>query len=202
MGVAVSNLTFGYSLAPIVESLSFDWPESSVMLEGPSGCGKSTLLKLLSGLETPWVVDRFDVPRPARLILQDDALFGWQSVDEALNLVPGWRWPTLGPVAELGLLVEPIRSKRVHTLSFGQRRSVELLRVLATPAPLVCLDEPLNFLDPHLRRATTRAITDVVESGSMVVLSSHHRADFSSWPGRIATFDGTLPVHRLHEVVR
>lgn len=125
---------------------------------GRNGDGKSTLLKLL---------DRTDEPDSGRVVhtggttvaslrqtdaLPDsstvrDALFGdadaheWASSPRVRGVLTGLFGGLDAPGLPEGL------DSRIGVLSGGERRRVDLARVLVSPADLLLLDEPTNHLD-------------------------------------------------------
>ena len=62
-------------------------------------------------------------------------------------------------------------------LSAGQKRRVNLARVLAAPAPLWLLDEPTTALDRDAIQAIEAAIAHHRQGGGMVVISTHADMD-------------------------
>jgi heme exporter protein A len=58
-------------------------------------------------------------------------------------------------------------------LSAGQRRRLALSRLIASPAPLWLLDEPLTGLDADGFADLVAAIADHRATGGRVVLSTH-----------------------------
>ncbi len=58
-------------------------------------------------------------------------------------------------------------------LSAGQKRRVNLARILAARAPLWLLDEPATALDRAAEQNLNDAITEHRAGGGMVVISSH-----------------------------
>lgn len=197
--IQVEGLNFAYSSVEIFRN--FCWaPEGRLaVLEGPSGCGKTTLLRLLAGhLRTSsWKTWR--VPEITRLVLQDDALFPWLSAESNLVLVSEWpgleNLPT--ELQPLGREVSLYADQVVASLSFGQRRLVELLRVLACPAPLLLLDEPLSFLDHAKRVAVIDAVRALAERGVSFVITSHYETDFGDIRYRRFRFEGDAPFSHL-----
>src|SRR5207248_1197156 len=146
--ICINGLTFGYPSQPIFEDFSWETGEPITILEGPSGCGKTTFLRILAGHLVVSTLSASRIPTPARLVLQDDGLFPWLTSEGNLALTPDWSgFDALdGCVQAIGKVVANYRKQIVGTLSFGQRRLIELLRILASPTPLTLLDEPLNFL--------------------------------------------------------
>lgn len=59
-------------------------------------------------------------------------------------------------------------------LSAGQRQRLALTRVLASPAPLLLLDEPTAHLDEQSARGLLEALAQRARTGDTVVVVAHH----------------------------
>ena len=118
---------------------------------GPNGEGKSTLLGVLAGNVAP-TDGRVVLRHGTRvgLLGQTDALDDDGSVREALfGDAPDYEWAASARIREIldSLLGDVGLDRRVGELSGGERRRVDLARLLCGEWDLLLLDEPTNHLD-------------------------------------------------------
>ncbi|MFJ7987586.1 ribosomal protection-like ABC-F family protein [Streptomyces sp. NPDC096351] len=149
-----------------LDALHLD-PGERLLVTGPNGAGKTTLLRVLAGELAP---DAGAVSAPARvgLLRQDTAppldprtvgeAFGEGREDELLAL---------------GLFAARDLTTPVRLLSTGQRRKLELARLVTSPADLLLLDEPTNHLAPGLVEEIEAALATY--EGTLVVVSHDRR---------------------------
>lgn len=163
---------------------------SLTALVGPNGAGKTTLLRLSVGLTRPTAgsvhvlgldphVEAGEALPRVGFLAQEHPLYGGFTVEEMLRtgreLNPTWDDDAArGRIAELGL---PL-TKKIRSLSGGQRAQVALTLALAKRPELLLLDEPVASLDPLARRDFLQSVLEAVaERDLTVVLSSHILAD-------------------------
>lgn len=118
---------------------------------GRNGEGKSTLLSLLAGAQLP------DAGRVIKsgsvsvgLLGQSDTLDENCSVGKALVAdMPAYQWAGDGRIREIleGLTRDIAWDASIKTLSGGERRRVDLARLLIGEWDVLALDEPTNHLD-------------------------------------------------------
>ncbi|WP_035737761.1 ribosomal protection-like ABC-F family protein [Glycomyces arizonensis] len=158
-----------------------------VLITGPNGAGKTTLLRLIAGELEP---DEGTVARSGavgHLRQRSEPGTDRQSV---LRAFAEGRVGTLEEHAEalyrLGLF-EPERFGRpVAALSVGQRRRLELARLVSRPVDVLLLDEPTNHLSPVLAEQLQEALASYTGT---VVLVSHDRRLRESFTGRRLEMD-------------
>jgi ABC-2 type transport system ATP-binding protein len=63
--------------------------------------------------------------------------------------------------------------RRVRHLSHGMKRKVLLAQAIASGAPLLVLDEPMEALDPEARRYVEQLLRQAAADGRSVLFSSH-----------------------------
>lgn len=165
-------------------------------LAGPNGAGKTTLIKTIAGLLPPLAGDviinnqSISSYSKAELALQVSLVLTEQPEDyflKAEDVVAGGRYPYTGfwarlskhdhaVVAESMQLagIEHLASRRINSLSDGERQKVMIAKALAQDTPIIILDEPSAFLDypskielMQLLRSLTRL------KGKTVLFSSH-----------------------------
>ncbi len=152
-------------------------PGDRVALVGVNGSGKTTLVKLLAGELEPssGVVERGQTVRLAHLSQDTVELDGSLRVLESLERVRGRI--RLGDGSELtaGQLCDRFgfRGAKARTfvrdLSGGERRRLQLMRLLMGEPNVLLLDEPTNDLDVD----TLTALEDLLDGwpGTLVVVS-------------------------------
>jgi heme exporter protein A len=157
----------------------------ALILTGRNGSGKSSLLRLMAGLTPPeegelvWdgvalAEDRAAHRARLHFIGHADALKPTLTVAETLAFwarMHGACAPATGALARFRL--EGLAGLPCRLLSAGQRRRVALARLVASPAPLWLLDEPLTGLDEDAVADLHEAIAAHRQAGGRVALSTH-----------------------------
>ncbi|WP_218584222.1 ribosomal protection-like ABC-F family protein [Nocardia cyriacigeorgica] len=152
-----------------------------VLITGPNGAGKTTLLRLLAGeLDAPTGVVR--VRGQVGLLRQQHTR--WPVESTVLHAYAARRSVHVDDAsAELlgtGLFHPADLTRGVGELSFGQRRRLDLARLIADPIDLLLLDEPTNHLAPALVEELEEAL-DGYPGALMVV--THDRGMRSRFRG-------------------
>ena len=160
----------------------------ALVLTGPNGSGKSSLLRMLAGLLRPirgrllWQGDPVTRDADAHrtrvcYVGHQDPIKPLLSVRENLAF-----WSTLQGGAVDG--VEPalarfgltaLAAEPARFLSAGQRRRLNLARLLACAAPLWLLDEPTVALDQEASTTLEAALAEQRARGGVVLLATHAR---------------------------
>ncbi|MFA5967106.1 MAG: ABC transporter ATP-binding protein [Patescibacteria group bacterium] len=178
-------------------------PGKITALIGPNGAGKSTIFNLISGLDkidsgkiefngqpiaglSPEQISNLGMSR----LFQQPRLFNNLTVLENVLLAVDnedtkfWK-NFLSPAttdnkkiqqAEAVLDDVGIKEKKdqfASDLSFGQKRLVELARVLLNPHVLLMLDEPVAGVNPKLRSQITEVLTRLAAQGDTILLIEH-----------------------------
>ncbi|MCU0258808.1 MAG: ATP-binding cassette domain-containing protein, partial [Solirubrobacteraceae bacterium] len=152
-------------------------PGERLGLVGVNGSGKTTLLKVLAGELAPGAgrVERGQTVRLAHLSQDTAEIPGHLTVLESLEAVKAVATLAGGHEITAALLCErfgfrgPKARTPVDDLSGGERRRLQLMRLLMGEPNVLLLDEPTNDLDIE----TLRALEDLLDGwpGTLVVVS-------------------------------
>jgi len=152
-------------------------PGDRVALVGVNGSGKTTLMKLLAGELEPQSgrVERGQTVRLAHLSQDTTEIPGHLRVLEALEEVRVRATLSDGQEITAGMLCDRFgfRGERARTLvrdlSGGERRRLQLMRLLMDEPNVLLLDEPTNDLDID----TLTALEDLLDGwpGTLVIVS-------------------------------
>ena len=170
-------------------------PGKITAIVGPSGVGKSTLLYTLAGMLEPkggsallngvslWDAQRTQVTDKVSLTTEDAHIFattvlenirvarGDVTKEEALDLLDQvglGNW-----VRGLPSGVDTLLGVGATTISGGERRRLLLARALASPAPLLLLDEPGEHLDGETADQILRTLFSGSRGARGLVVVSH-----------------------------
>ena len=155
-------------------------------LVGPNGAGKSTLIRHLTGIYRPdsGVIDIDGQPvyeNPAvkariAYIPDDVFYFPQATIPDMMRYYRGIypkfdaeRYQKLGEVFQL----DPKR--QIRRLSKGMQKQAAFWLAMCLRPDVLVLDEPVDGLDPVMRRQVWNLVlADVAENGTTVLISSHN----------------------------
>ncbi len=173
--------------------VSFDLAEGMILgLIGPNGAGKTTLFNCITGYYPP---SRGEVIFAGRRMngLQPDKVCKlgmartWQKVRPLTNLsvldnvIVGALCRTNSVERARGIAVEQLRLVRLDhktalaagALPIGERKKLEVARVLATKPKLLLLDEVMGGLNPAESEEIIRLILDIRHQGITEMVIEH-----------------------------
>ena len=211
------------------DSISLDFPTKRVFtnvtlgvnegdrigIVGRNGDGKSTLINLLAGILEPddgRVTHRRNLS--VGLLGQRDSLDDSDTVRHAVvGSAPEYEWASSPRVREIlsGLIPDVPWEGAVGTLSGGQRRRVDLARLLIGTYDVLMLDEPTNHLDMRTINWLAHHLKTRWQAGAGALLMVTHDRWFldevctSMWgvhDGSVDPFEGGYSAYILQRVER
>ncbi|MEY7851110.1 ABC transporter ATP-binding protein [Natrarchaeobius sp. A-rgal3] len=198
-----TDIDFSYGDVAVLGGVSASIDAASVTaLIGPNGSGKTTLLRTLAGLHDPTggeIVYRGPpAARRVGYLPQRPAFRPGFTVLETLtfyaSLVGGDRADASARLERVGLA--DADDRQVDALSGGMTRLVGIAQATIGDPPVVVLDEPASGLDPGMSKRVFEIASELAETGTAVVLSSHDLELVDSEADRILLLDGGEIVER------
>lgn len=194
MKLSVKDLSFSYGGRKVLDRISFDVEDNSIVsILGPNGVGKTTLLRCLCNLHRPQegsiLVDGTDVltlsgrelakhigyvpqsTKPVRTTVFDTALIGrrpymeWGVTKRDMEI-------TEGVLDALGLT--GLSMRYANEISGGEYQKVQIARAMVQEPEILILDEPTNNLDIANQHVTMHAILNAVSSRGMCTIMTMH----------------------------
>ncbi len=183
----VKNLTKSFGSFKALDDLTMHVPEGTVYgLVGPNGAGKSTLIRCLTGVYRP---DSGAVLLEGQRIYEnpgikcrigyipDDVFYFPSATMEDMRSYYRRTYPTFDN-ALFDRLFEAFQLPRkspIRRFSKGMQKQAAFQLAISTRPDVLILDEPLDGLDPVMRRQVLSLIlSDVAERGISVLVSSHN----------------------------
>lgn len=210
------NVHLEFPTKRILESVTLGVNEGDrIGIVGKNGDGKSSLLSVLAGVLPPddgRVTHRRDVT--VGMLGQRDALSDAETVHHAVvGDLPEYEWAASPRVRQIldGLISDVPWEGAVGELSGGQRRRVDLARLLIGDYDVLMLDEPTNHLDIRTINWLANHLKTRWQPGQGGLLIVTHDRWFldevclSMWEvhdGRVDPFEGGYSAYILQRVER
>lgn len=195
--LVAKDLVKSYGRRRVVDGVSFEVDHGEIVgLLGPNGAGKTTTFYMVVGLTRSDQGDvmldgasltAYPVHERARrgvgYLAQEPSVFRGLTVEENISIVleaNGKARATHAAVRdrlleEFGLT--RVRTQLGMTLSGGERRRVEIARVLAMDPAYVLLDEPFTGVDPLAVSEIQDVVRYLRSRGLGVVITDHNVRD-------------------------
>ena len=178
-----------------------------VGLLGPNGCGKSTVLNIICQLlqadagqvqlmGQPMIEQSADVRARIGYCAQESALYPDLFPQENIQFFARlYGVPAEQRTARVAELMErfglvPYAATRAGLLSGGWQQRLSLAVALVHRPELLVLDEPTVAVDVEARMDLWRLIEGLRDSGTTILLTSHHLAEAQRLCNRVALMRG------------
>jgi len=200
--IRVQGLEKSYQELHVLRGVDFDVARGSIFaLLGSNGAGKTTVVRTLSTLLKADAgtasVNGFDVATQAAKVRESISLTGqFTAVDEILsgreNLVLVAR---LRHLKDAGRIADDLlarfsladaAARKVSTYSGGMRRRLDIAMSLIGSPPVIFLDEPTAGLDPQARLEVWRAVKELAQGGTTVLLTTQYLNEAEQLADQIA----------------
>jgi ATP-binding cassette subfamily F protein uup len=190
------NLEYAYDGTPIVRGFSGTILRGDrIGILGPNGCGKTTLIGLLLGDVVPQggtvtVGTKLEVAHFEQLHdVLDDAKTVVENLAEGREMISvgGGERHVVGYLRDFLFTPEQIQGP-VLKLSGGERKRLQLAKILSRPCNLLVLDEPTNDLDLE----TLELLEDLLlEFQGTLLVVSHDRTFLDNVVTSTLVFEGS-----------
>lgn len=195
--IDVDQLNLSYGDFHAVKDLSFQVERGELYaLLGTNGAGKTSTLEIIEGhrRESSGTVrvfgsspaDRRAVRPRMGIMLQESGFAPDLTVSETIRLIG--RLTERADTVERVLGVVDLGRKadtRVSQLSGGEKRRLDFATAVYGRPVLIFLDEPTTGLDIQSRDALWRAVQQLREDGSTIVLTTHYLEEAQQYADRI-----------------
>jgi ABC-type multidrug transport system ATPase subunit len=184
------SLTKSYGPVDAIKNVTINLYEGLNLFLGPNGSGKSTLIKIMSGLIrpsdgkielmnlNPWQ-DRVKLMQKVGVQLENHALPKWAKGIEVLRYYAKLEKLSETDVKD-GLNLFDISSfvdRTIDGYSTGMYQRLVLTATLLGEPEMLILDEPTRGLDSISQQKLYEKLTDKVQAGCTVILSTHLLAE-------------------------
>ena len=185
--IEVKNVTKAFDGFKALDNLSMNVPDGAIYgLLGPNGAGKSTLIRHITGIfrqdsgevlvDGQPVFENPGVKSGIAYIPDDVFYFNQASIRDMMKfykgIYPGFSTERYEKLVSAFSLDE---KAKIRSFSRGMQKQAAFLLAASTNPKLLVMDEPVDGLDPVMRRQVWGILmSDVAEHGTTVLVSSHN----------------------------
>ena len=208
--IEVKNLVKTFDGFRALDDLTMTVPRGAVYgLVGPNGAGKSTLLRHLTGIYRPDsgtvtidgepVFENPVVKRRIAYIPDDVFYFRSASIADMANFFAGacptFDWERYEKLRKAFDLDE---KQPIRRFSKGMQKQAAFWLAMSMAPDVLVLDEPVDGLDPVMRRQVwSLVMADVADRGTTVLVSSHNLRELEDVCDHVGILDqGKLLLER------
>ncbi len=199
--IRVSNVTKYFDDFKVLDDISMHVRRGTIYgLVGPNGAGKTTVINHINGVLTP---------KNGEIFVNSERVFENENVKRSvLNISDDWFYYSTFTVKEMAKFYRDVypnfnveryeaikqifdidEKRQIRKLSKGMKKQVAFWLSLSAMPDVLILDEPLDGLDPVMRKQVLGlVIADVADREMTVLVSSHNLReleDICDWVGII-----------------
>ena len=181
MLISAQNISYKINEKKLFHNLSFEvFSGEGLHIKGGNGSGKSTLLKILLGITsiTKGSIEYSNKDLKISYLGHKNAIKHYLTPSQNLQLLfddatlsDAFEW-----LEKLGLF--QMQDELTSNLSFGQKKKLALIRVLAQSPELIVLDEPFVGLDHAASDLLNNFFIQKLSEGTGIILTSHIHPSF------------------------
>ena len=186
----INNLSFSRNKTKIFENLNLSLSNKKIIqIKGRNGSGKTTFLKVILNILEPnngeiiWKGKNikkniFDFYKQTTFIMDNNTSTRELTVEDNIDFWRGLSSSKLNNEEIFELLnklnIEKYYKTKVMYLSSGERKKLELIRLILEQKKLWILDEPFNHLDDLSIEILNQTFLDHVNNDGMILFASHY----------------------------
>ena len=186
----INNLSFSRNETKIFENLNLSLSNKKIIqIKGRNGSGKTTFLKVILNILEPYngeiiwkgkniKKNIFDFYKQTTFIMDNNTSTRELSVEDNINFWRGLSSSKLNNEEIFELLnklnIEKYYKTKVKYLSSGERKKLELIRLILEQKKLWVLDEPFNHLDDLSIEILNQTFLDHANNDGMILFASHY----------------------------
>lgn len=195
--IRCDNLKKRYGRREVVKNANLEIHSGEIVgLLGPNGAGKTTIFRMILGIIVPTKgaitlngteISHLPIHNRAMkgitYLPQEVSVFNGLSVRDNLKLVlenlKFDRKRTSDKITELlkEFGIDHLSSQRADSLSGGEKRRLELARMMTLNPKFILLDEPFSGIDPMTVKDIQRLTLRLKEKGMGVIVTDHNVED-------------------------
>ncbi|MBZ4650948.1 LPS export ABC transporter ATP-binding protein [Thermosipho sp. (in: thermotogales)] len=159
-----------------------------VGLLGPNGSGKTTLFNIILGVVIPSSgkiylgekdITKIPIHKRAKLgityLQQETSVFRQLSVEDNLKLVIEYHDKDVKKIPKLlkEFGIDSLKDQYAFYLSGGEKRRLELARMMTLSPKFLLLDEPFVGIDPKTVKEIQKMVISLKERGIGIIITDH-----------------------------
>lgn len=208
--IQVKNVTKYFDNFKVLDDFSLNVRKGTIYgLVGPNGAGKTTIINHINGVLKPLegditingipVYENVNVKQRVLSIADDWFYYSTYTIKQMArfyaDIYPQFNFQRYEAIKEIFKIDE---KRQIRKLSKGMKKQVAFWLVLSAMPEVLILDEPLDGLDPVMRKQVLNlVIADVADRDMTVLVSSHNLReleDICDWVGII--HQGTMIIEK------